>query len=46
MKNQAVFSSKDKSKILKCRFFVWRFKGKTRQKLRVFVQLFGRLFWV
>ena len=30
MKNQALFSSKDKSKKIKCRllhFFVWRFKG-------------------
>ena len=30
MKNQALFSSKDKSKKLKChllQFFFWRFKG-------------------
>ena len=31
MKNQALFSSKDKSKKLKClllQFFFWRFKGR------------------
>ena len=32
MKNEALFSSKDKNKISSAAIFVWRFKGKTKKK--------------
>ena len=38
MKNQALFSSKDKNEKLKCRllqFFIWRFKGQKILNTRV-----------